>query len=176
MIRRGRFKRRLFQKKGTGKSGDEVALQITSMADIFTILLVFLLKGIASDAIQIAPSNGTKLPSGMNTRPMTEVVLQVELNKDGILVEKEFVTSLENYRVPASVQVKNGIIPALNEKLAKERERQKLIAASNDSVKSDGRAIILSDENVPFHTLKPILNTLSANGYSDIKFAVVKAE
>ena len=171
--RRGR---RLFQKKKSGKGSDEVALQITSMADIFTILLVFLLKGIASDAIQIAPSNGTKLPSGAHTRPLNEAVLQVELTKDGILVEKQFVSPLENYRMPASVASKEGVIPALNEKLAKERERQKLIAAANDSVKNDARAIILSDESIPFNTLKPILRTLSANGYSDVKFAVVKAE
>ena len=176
MKRRGIFKRRLFQKKGTGRSSDEVALQITSMADIFTILLVFLLKGIASDAIQIAPSNGTKLPAGAHTRPLTEAVLQLEIAKDGVLIEKQFVTSLNNYRMPASVDAKGGIIPALNERLQKERERQKIIAAANDSVKNDGRAIILSDENVPFTTLKPILRTLSANGYSDIKFAVVKAE
>lgn len=176
MKRRGIFKRRLFQKKHAGKSSDEVALQITSMADIFTILLVFLLKGIASDAIQIAPSNGTKLPSGAHSRPLSEAVLQVEVTKEGIMIEKQFVSPLENYRMPASVGMQNGLLSGLNERLQKERERQKIIAQANDSVKNDGRVIILSDENIPFTTLKPILRTLSANGYSDIKFAVVKAE
>jgi hypothetical protein len=39
-----------------------MALQITSMADIFTILLVFLLKSYSTGALDIAPSKGMKLP------------------------------------------------------------------------------------------------------------------
>ena len=167
-------KRRLFSKGKKQKESGEVALQITSMADIFTIILVFLLKGVASDTIQINPSNGMQLPSGAHTAELNEPALQVELSKAGVSVEKEFIVALDNFRVPASIVGQGGIIPALNDRLSKERERQKIIAEANDTVKIDPRAIILSDQNIPFATLKPILRTLSAQGYSEIKFAVVK--
>ena len=139
-----------------------MSLQITSMADIFTILLVFLLKGIASDALSISPSSGTRLPAGVNTTALSEIALQVELAPNGILVEKNFVGDYKDFEKP------------LNEVLAKERERQKLIAQANDSVKNDARAIILSDQKVPFSTMKVVLRTLAQNGYSEIKFGVIK--
>ena len=139
-----------------------MSLQITSMADIFTILLVFLLKGIASDALTISPSNGTKLPAGVNTTALSESALQVELSDKGILIEKEFVTGYQNFEKP------------FNERLGKERDRQKLIAKSNDTVKDDARAILLSDQNVPFSTMKLVLRTLAKNGYSEVKFGVIK--
>jgi biopolymer transport protein ExbD len=166
-------KRRLFGKKKHNAEGGQVALQITSMADIFTILLVFLLKGLATDTIQISPSNGTKLPVGLHSSVLPEPALQLEITKDGLMVEKEFVQKLDNYRMPASLP-ESGMITGLADRLTKERDRQKIIAQANDSVKIDTRVIVLSDEKVPFGTMKPILRTLSANGYSDIKFAVVK--
>lgn len=168
-------RRRLFNGKKKHVESGEVALQITSMADIFTILLVFLLKGLASDALQISPSNGTRLPAGVNTSSLDEKALQVEISEKGILVEKEFVTPLEGYRIADTKNLtREGTIPTLNDRLSKERERQKLIAQSNDTVKIDSRVIVMSDEKVPFATMKPILRSLAAQGYSEIKFAVVK--
>lgn len=155
-------KRRLFHKNKAPKESGQMSLQITSMADIFTILLVFLLKGIASDALTISPSGGTRLPAGVNTTALSEPALQVELSDKGILIEKEFVTGYQNFEKP------------FNERLSKERERQKFIAKANDTVKDDARAILLSDQNVPFSTMKMVLRTLAKNGYSEVKFGVVK--
>ena len=132
------------------------------MADIFTILLVFLLKGIASDALTITPSNGTNLPVGINTTALDEPALMVELSTSGILVEKEFISDYKDFE------------KTLNERLQKEREKQKIIAQANDSVKNDARAIVLSDHKVPFSDLKVVLRALAQNGYSEVKFGVIK--
>ncbi len=166
-------KRKLFGRHGKAKESGEIALQITSMADIFTILLVFLLKGLASDALQITPSNA-KIPSGIHTTTLSDQALQVEISKDGILIERDFVSKLEDFHLSSQSVGADGSITALSERLSKERERQKLIAQANDTVKIDGRAIILSDEKVPFSTMKTVLKTLAAQGYSEIKFAVIK--
>ena len=155
-------KRRLFGHRRKATESGAVSLQITSMADIFTILLVFLLKGIASDALSIAPSNGTRLPAGINTTALLEPALTVELSTMGVLVEKEFISDFKSFEKPLAAR------------LGKEREKQKLISQANDSVKSDGRVIILSDQKVPFSTLKQVLRSLAQNGYSDVKFGVVK--
>lgn len=155
-------KRRLFGKRNKNKESGTMALQITSMADIFTILLVFLLKGIASDALTISPSNATRLPAGINTTALSENALQVELSPTGVLVEKEFIGAYDSFEKPFS------------ERLAKEREKQKLISQANDSVKDDARVIILADQKVPFSTMKQVLRSLSQNGYSEVKFGVIK--
>ena len=166
-------RRRLFAKKKQGASG-EIALPITAMADIFTVLLVFLLKGISSDALQISPSNETTLPPGVHTTNIDEKALQVEVSRTGILIEKEFVTPLQEYRLDSKTLTKEGTITTITERLTKERERQRMIASVNDDVKIDTRAIIMSDQHVPFSTMKLVLRSLAAQGYSEIKFAVVK--
>src|SRR5690349_6442819 len=97
-----RQKRRLFGKRKGHRETGEMSLQITSMADIFTILLVFLLKGIATDAMQISPSNGTQLPEGTHTSVLNDEALQIEISRDGILIEKDFIVGLDHFRVPAS--------------------------------------------------------------------------
>jgi biopolymer transport protein ExbD len=155
-------KRRLFGHRRKTKEAGQVSLQITSMADIFTILLVFLLKGIASDALTINPSNGTNLPNGINTSALSEIALTVELSSKGVLVEKEFISDYKNFEKP------------LGERLAKEREKQNLIAGANDTVKSDARVIVLADSKVPFSTTKVVLRTLAQSGYSEVKFGVIK--
>jgi biopolymer transport protein ExbD len=88
--------------------------------------------------------------------------MMVELSTSGVLVEKEFISDYKDFEKP------------LNERLSKEREKQKLISQANDSVKSDTRAIILSDQKVPFSTIKVVLRSLAQNGYSDVKFGVIK--
>jgi biopolymer transport protein ExbD len=98
----------------------------------------------------------------------------VEDSKDGILVEKDFVAPLQQYRLDGKAIGKDGFITALTERLTKERERQKLINQANDDVKIDTRVIVMSDQHVPFATMKPVLRSLASQGYSEIKFAVVK--
>jgi len=163
-------KKKLFQKKKLRETGT-MSLQITSMADIFTILLVFLLKGIASDAIQISPANATTLPTGIHSQSITETSLQIEITKSDLLVEKEKIMSLDEI---AKQILKDETIPTLTQKLEKERERQRFIAKTNDTVKISNQVIVLADQNVPFSMIKPILKTLAAQGYSEVKFAAIK--
>ncbi len=155
-------KRRLFQGKNRPRESGMLSLQITSMADIFTILLVFLLKGIASDALAITPSGGVSLPVGVNTTSIADSALTVELSPTGILIEKQFVAPFPDFE------------KAVSARLHSEREKQTLIAKENPDVKADDRVILLSDSSVPFSTLKRVLITLSQNGYSDVKFGVIK--
>lgn len=163
-------RKKLFERKKKKESG-EMSLQITSMADIFTILLVFLLKGLASDAIQIAPANATTLPAGAYATSIPEIALQIEITKADLLVEKEKILTLS--------EIQNGMqsdqtIPLLTQRLLKERERQKLISQANDSVKISNQVIVLADQGVPFSMIKPVLKTLAAQGYSEVKFAAIK--
>jgi biopolymer transport protein ExbD len=88
--------------------------------------------------------------------------LMVELAGQGVLVEKEFVSDYKDFEKP------------LADRLSKERQKQDLISKANDSVKSDARVIILADQKVPFSTIKVVLKTLAQNGYSEVKFGVVK--
>ena len=153
--------RKLFSRKKS-KPSPEMSLQITSMADVFTILLVFLLKGLASDVLQITPANATRLPSSALTKSITENAIQIEITNTEVLVEKDPIGTLDHFN------------EQLNERLKIERKKQELISKSNESVKNDARAIVIADEKTPYQTIKTVLRSLSANGYSEINFAVMQ--
>ena len=153
--------RKLFAKKKTVPDAS-MSLQITSMADVFTILLVFLLKGVASDALQVTPASATRLPSATSSRPLPDRALQVEITPTEVLVEKESVGTHADFR------------NRLGERLQEERKRNELISNSNQSVRIDSRAIVLADEGIPYQMIRSVLGSLSKNGYHEIHFAVLE--
>ncbi len=162
--------KRLFGGKKKHRPSDEMSLQVTSMADIFTILLVFLLKGYATNAVTVLPSQGVRIPAANGVALNTEA-LQIEISESAILVANEKVSTLKNYRFAGDVK-NSGLLAALD----KEKKRRTLISQANDAVKDDGKVIIVSDEKVPYGTLKAVLNSTAIHGYTDVKLAVIKDE
>src|ERR1700744_4294590 len=68
-------------------------IQITSMVDMFVILLVFLLKSFSTSPVIISPKAGLRLPE--STSPADPVdVLKMVVSTDGIYVEDKKVISL----------------------------------------------------------------------------------
>lgn len=155
-------------------SGD-MALQITSMADIFTIILVFLLKSYATSAVNIAPTSGMKIPEGQSLEPATEA-LKVEISEKSIQVESKPITQLQDFRFMGEEIQSNLTSKSLNTALETERKRQELISQSNPNVKVDSKILVIADQRVPYITLKSVLATAALSGFTDFKLVVVNKE
>ncbi|MCM2278514.1 MAG: biopolymer transporter ExbD [Oligoflexia bacterium] len=167
-MRKHKFKRRAPQ-------NEEMSLQITSMADIFTILLVFLLKSYATGAVNVSPSAGTLLPEAQAGETSVEA-LKVEVSQGAVLVEGQPVASLKEFRFEKGDLQANGSSASLGKALEKERQRQLLIAKANSDVKVDPKIIVVSDQRAPYSTIKSVLASAALHGYTDFKLAVVKGE
>ncbi len=167
------MKSKLFGKKPP--ASDEMALQITSMADIFIILLVFLLKSYATGAISVAPSNGMLLPSAQASEASIEA-LKVEVSEHAVSIEGKPVATLRDFAFDSADVQKNGASAQLAPAVEHERQRELLIAKANSDVKVDARIIIVADQRVPYGTLKTVLATAALSGYTDFKLAVIKGE
>ena len=152
---------------------EDMSLQITSMADIFIILLVFLLKSSATSAVNLTPPNGMKLAeaNGMDT---TVEALKVEISETAVQVEGNPVTTLKNFKFETADILTNGSSQIVGKALEKERKRQLLIAQANADVKIDPKILIVADQRVPYATVKAVLASAALNGYTDFKLAVVK--
>lgn len=153
--------------------GEDMALQITSMADIFTILLVFLLKSYTSGAVAISPAPGTQLPEGMGAEASSDA-LKVEIAETAVLIEGAPVAKLSAFRFDRAGLAANGSHPELAKALERERQRGVLIARSNANVTVDPRVIVISDQRVPYATIKAVLASAALHGYTDFKLAVVR--
>lgn len=154
------------------RAGGEMALNITAMADIFTVLLVFLLMSYSSGTVNIAPSAGMTLPGAFATINNLEA-LKIEISQTSIQVESKSVASLQNYRLPASEVAADGTSKSLAEALKGERQKQIALAGANSDVKLDARVILIADQKVPYSTIRSVLASAAVQGYTDFKLAVV---
>jgi len=153
---------------------EQMELQITSMADIFTILLVFLLKSYSASVINFTVSNDVRLPVAMTGTPPVET-LRIEIAKNAVLVEGNPVTKLNDFELTSAEKpASDGVIPSLSQSLKRERDRQLEIAKQNTDVKPDARVLILSDRKAPFKVVRTVLRTATEHGYTDYKLVVAE--
>ena len=161
------MKTKSFIKRRNLQSG-ELSLQITSMADIFTILLIFLLKGYATDAATLQPTGGLRLPAAAQSAPVKDA-LKIEVTPAGILLEGNAVIDSQDFVVQNPQQWK-----VLQEGLVAAKKRQEQISAANSDVSLHGRFTLIADQRAPWPLLKEVLRNAAENGFTEPQLAVVR--
>src|SRR5207302_1256774 len=137
---RGILMKSPFARKKRGN--EEMTLQITSMADVFTIILVFLLKSYSTSSLNISPTAGLRLPEAKATDDQVEAV-KVEVSESAVQVEGLPVSVLQGFHFDKGDLQPNGVPITLGKALERERKRQTLIAQSNSDVKIDQKILIV---------------------------------
>jgi len=141
------------------------AMNLTSLMDVFTILVFFLIMNSGSEVLD---SNGVALPeSVVETKPTETVVINV--NTEEVLVQGEPVV-----RIVDVMAMGGGDIEAIVVRLAELRER--VIGARTQAVAESPAVTILADKSIPFSVLKQIMSTCTAGGYTRISLAVIQKE
>ena len=153
------------------------SLQITSMIDMFTIILIFLLKSYASSAVTSQPTQAINMPASTSAEAPVEA-LKLLVSNDGIWVDDKAVLKFENGNLPASaVDAKdNKFIRPLYDALKAQADKTKGIAKQNETVAFEGKIIFQGDQNLNYQILKKVMYTSTFAGYTDFKFAVVSLQ
>lgn len=142
------------------------ALSLTSLMDIFTILLFFLL--VSSSSNQKPPDQRyLVLPKSSAEQLPKENVAIMVTGKD-ILVQGHVVASTE-----AVAAQDSSVIPALKEEL--DYQASKSQAPLNDEGIPEREVTILMDQKMPYEVLKRIMTTCMLTEYSKVSFAVLQA-
>jgi len=155
-----RRKNRLLEPKKTG-----FALNVTSMTDMFTILLVFLLQTYATSDVEVKMDENLRLPSSNSDLNPTRSV-QVSISKTELkLNDNKLVGLSEGHFSPADIDQNDGFsISALATEL------QKL---SGENEKEEGNIFVLADESLDFETIRQVMYTTSMAGFPKVKLATV---
>jgi biopolymer transport protein ExbD len=161
-------KKSLLGKKKKKKPSD-FALQITSMADIFMILLVFLLKSYATSITNIAPSAHISLPEIDQAQGIPKDSLKIEVGKDGVIIDDQQVLTLQNYQFNTDEQGPGETSPTITKIL--NAERKKTPDANNDSA-----LVVMADEGTPYSTIKRVVASAAGAGFVDLQLLVVQAQ
>jgi biopolymer transport protein ExbD len=160
----------LRERKRRGKEAPVVAhLQLTSLIDIFTVLLLFLLKSLVVGGAAVTPFPGVSLPPSSSTAAFKESPVVV-VSKSQVVVDGAAVCPTDE--VVQSGELK---VPALEQALAAVRQKSESLAEhAGSSSKFEGKLILQADETIPFHVLQKVMYTSQTVGFYDITLAVLQ--
>ena len=140
-------------------------MNLTSLMDVFTILVFFLLVNSGSVEVLDAPKN-VKLPeSRVEAKPRETVVIFV--SSDEVLVQGK--------RVALVADILNGDSTALDPITSRLAELKENIVGPNTLAVAGSREVtILADKSVPFTVIKTIMSTCTDGGYENVSLAVIQ--
>jgi biopolymer transport protein ExbD len=159
-------------------------LNITAMLDMMTIILVFLLKGMASSSAAIPQSKDMTLPTSIITTEPASEGTSIVISKTQILVGEDphpivmlpGRDSLAQSGIDAKYK-RNGpndlyIVPLANA-LQSARQTDKLIRQAKGLDASSSEAIVIADNTTPYRLLIEVLFTLGQSEYAKYHLMVL---
>lgn len=154
------------------KKNSTFTLNITSMTDMFTIMLVFLLQSYTISDVEMNPVDGLRLPSSASMVNPTES-LKLSLSKDSLRIAETKIADIKNSEfLTSDLEDKdtNFIKPlfAELEKISKESPDKKHI--------KEGKILLQADRDLPYGTLRKVMYTASMAGFPQLKLVTMVGE
>ena len=172
------LKRRQKARMKNKKDEEGFELNINSLMDILTIMLVFLLKSYATDPVNIVPSSELEIPK-TTSHISPAATVSITVAKSSIVVDNQPVLIVKDGKVDAS-QKRGGedgyfIVP-LNKVLVAAAEKKRKLAAYNPTVKFEGIATLVMDKETPYRLLTEIMYTAGQAEFNKFKFAAIAGD
>ena len=144
------------------------SVNLISMMDILTVLLLFLLKSYVAGGEVMVPAPGIHLPASTADAPPPSSVV-VAIAGGEIMVSGEHAASMKE-----ALQSDGLEIASLSARLQAIQAQQDEIARLRGG-KSEGRTVtIQGDRDIEFKVLQKVMYTLGQNGYENISLAVLQ--
>lgn len=150
------------------KIEDAQELSITSLLDVLTIILVFLIKNVSMEAVKVSELPDMRYPTTITTEELMEsaAVTPIKIYPDRVLMGNENqrlgnpADLTENPQVRADMvsylQYEFGVIP--------------------EDKKDDACVIVQSDANIPCGYITEIVGAAVGTGFANIYFATLEDE
>ena len=148
-----------------------LTLNITSMLDMFTILIIFLLKSYSAEGVILTIPADLHLPVS-NTQTTPEPGLVVEVTTSNLVVDGKLLSQ----DVSAIMNSDSLIIDDLYQYLSMRARQYEEIMAANPNAAFTGKLILQGDREIPFKLLKKILYTCGQAGFINQSLAVFQKE
>ena len=140
-------------------------INLTSLMDVFTVLVFFLMINSATVQTLQQPKQIRLPESVIEEKPRETVVIFV--GHEQVLVQGEAVASIADIMASG-----NGAIEPIAVRLAELSES--VIGLSTQTVAQSQEVTVLADKTIPFHVLKKIMATCTGQGYTRVSLAVVQ--
>lgn len=140
---------------------------LTSLMDVFTTLVFFLIVHQGATELLEAPKQITLPDSVVEDRPRESVVILV--SPDEVLVQGEPVARVVDIEATSETHIE-----PVAARLAELSEQ--VIGVRTEAAAEADEVTILADKAVPFSVLKKVMSTCTSQGYLRISLAVLQKE
>jgi biopolymer transport protein ExbD len=148
--------------------GEKQEISMTSLMDVMTIILVFLLKQIDAEGQLVTAAENLVLPASTSKKVPTEVSMGVVVDQSWVLVDGQQITETKKVADQDSLLVE-ALDIVLQEKRAVEKEA---MLQRGEADEGGGKVIIQLDKNTHFGIMYKVMATCGLSGFSNISFAV----
>ncbi len=146
------------------------ALKLTSMIDMFTILLVFLLKSYSAEGQIMSVAPDLKLPNS-TAQKTPETTSIIAVTNEHLLLDGHVIANITDV-----MKTNQLIIPALLKELQTKRHISERLGQYNTDIGFTGKISIQADKELPYLIIKKIMFTCGRVGFNDIMLAVNKPD
>ncbi len=140
-------------------------MNLTSLMDVFTILVFFLLVNSASTEVLQTPKQVTLPDSIVEEKPRETVVIFISPTE--VTVQGEVIV-----QVAEILKTRTQNIKAIGERL--QRLGENVIGLKTKTVAETQEVTLLVDKSVPFSVVKKVMSTCTSRGYGRISLAVLQ--
>ncbi|KPK60554.1 MAG: hypothetical protein AMJ59_05525 [Gammaproteobacteria bacterium SG8_31] len=140
-------------------------MNLTSLMDVFTILVFFLLVNSATTEVLETPKRISLPESVVESKPRETVVIFVSPTE--VMVQGDPVV-----RVVDIMAMEGENIEPISERLTELSEN--IIGVKTKVVAESQEVTILADKSVPFNVVKKVMSTCTSEGYGRISLAVMQ--
>jgi len=164
--------RHLGRGRRRGRGNNTVKLNITSMIDMFTLMVVFLIKNYSSQGQLVTPATGLILPTSSVETIATEA-LSIMVSSNTIMVEDKIVVDPAMY--DGVMKQKEFLIDPLFKVLEQHCQEAKK-SAELFKTEFSGKISIQGDVEIPYNILTRVMYTCGQAGYPTMNLVVYRKE
>jgi biopolymer transport protein ExbD len=169
------------------RSEVDADLNINSMMDMMTIILVFLLKSYSTTDVSVAPSDDLVLPFS-SAQKAPEMAVNLIVEKGQLVVDGVPVMPLttapdeespgQNLVVVPEDELQGQLIGKLYDRLREKADAAKNLASQSGNAEHEfkGRILLQVDKDMPFAVLRTVMYTAGQAEFGEFKFVVYKQE
>lgn len=153
-----------FKRRGHQESAFE--LQITALIDTLVIILIFLLKSIATDTLDLEQSKGITMPMVVNGMT-TGAGNRMDISAEAVSWNGTKFIEMQAFDIKKPLNGADGwkgLETAIAASVAQEKADQKF----------EGKLLLQADKKTPFPVLQEVLRVAKSHGYKDIRFVGAK--
>ncbi len=170
------------RRSGSAKKGVYATLFLTSMVDMFAIMVIFLLNSFSPEGEIIVLTKGFELPKVVNTGQLSQapsiVIGLEEITFDGEVIGKTAdVAAATDWNIPGLQQILTDRKAALEEELKAAGVPQTAdgqFELTEEQMRELRKINVSADKRLPFETVKKVIYTAGFAGFPDFRLAVLK--